>query len=114
EDLAQAPVDADELAVKSYMRHARAGELEGAPVALLALAQRGVGLLARGDVVEHRDGVERSSARVALHGDRDVRPDRAAVLAQVALLELDGLDLAFVELLAALVDGVAILGMRDL
>src|SRR5439155_688308 len=40
EDLAQAAVDADELAVEADVRDPRAGELEGAPVALLALAQR--------------------------------------------------------------------------
>src|SRR2546425_1266810 len=87
EDLAQAAVDADELAVEADVRDPRAGELEGAPVALLALAQRRVGLLARGDVLEHRDGVERLASGVALHGDGDVGPYRRAVLAQIALLE---------------------------
>src|SRR5436190_20918534 len=86
EDLAQAAVHADELAVESYVRDTGARQLEGAAIALLALAQRGVGLLARGDVVEHRDRVERSSGGIALHGDRDMRPARAAVLAHVALV----------------------------
>src|SRR5205085_8587801 len=38
EDLAQAAIHADELAVESDVRHPRAGELEGAAIALLALA----------------------------------------------------------------------------
>src|SRR5260221_9081545 len=106
EDLAQAAVDADELAVKPYVRYARAGELEGSPVALLALAQRRIGLLARSDVVEHGKRVERLAPRVALHDDGDVRPYRPAVLTHIALPDLDRFDLAFVAEAPALIHPV--------
>jgi hypothetical protein len=113
EDLAKAPVDADELAVPADVRDARAGELEGAAVARFALAQRLFSVLARGDVVEHRDRVERLPGCVALHGDGDLHPDGRAVLAPIALLHAQGVDLSRHELCAPLVDGVAILGVRD-
>ena len=57
-----------------------------------------LGVLALGDVVEHRDRVERPAVGVAHQRDRDVAPRPArAVLAQVALLEARRLDLAGAE-----------------
>src|SRR5205823_3241357 len=113
EDLAKAPVYADELAVKADVRDARAGELEGAAVARFALAQALFGLFPCRDVVEHRDGVERPAGAIALQRDGDARPHGGAVLAQVALLQPHGVDLAGDELLAPLVDAVAVLRVRD-
>src|SRR5574341_1244391 len=55
EDLAQPSVDADEAPVEADVRHARGGELERAPVALLALLELRLGLALRGDVGDRRD-----------------------------------------------------------
>ena len=79
---------------------------------LVRLAQRRLGVLAFGDVVEHRDRVKRPALGVALHRDRDVHPDQPAVLAEVALVEARRLDLAGEEACARPVGEVAVLGMR--
>src|SRR4051812_3309979 len=113
-DLAQAPVDAQELAVQADVRDARAGELEGAPVALLAFVQARFGVLALGDVVEHRDLVERLAVRAARERDRQGHPYRLPVLAHVALLEARHVQLARAHPRALPVGEVAVLGMRDL
>src|ERR1043165_4339011 len=84
EDLAQAAVDADELAVEADVRHARARQLEGAPVALLALPQRLLRAPALGHVVEYRHLVERLAGRAARERHREAHPDGGAVAAQVA------------------------------
>src|SRR2546430_7873838 len=82
--------------------------------ALLALAQRRLGLLARRDVVEERDLVLRLAGGVALdhHGER--YPDDRAVLAQIALLDAHRIDLPRVEARALRIDHVAVVGMGDL
>jgi hypothetical protein len=55
EDLAQAAVHADEAPVHADVRHARAGELEGAAKARLALLQARLGLALLRDVADGRD-----------------------------------------------------------
>ena len=81
---------------------------------LLGVAQRLLGVLAAGDVVDHRNGVQRLARGVALQGDRERDPYDAAVLSQVALLEAHRVDLAHLELAARAIGHVAVLGMRDL
>src|SRR5437588_5873067 len=82
--------------------------------ALLALAQRRFGLLARRDVVEKRDLVLRLAGGIALDHHRERYPDDRAVLAHIALLDAHRIDLPRVEARALRVDHVEVLGMRDL
>src|SRR5205085_2672314 len=55
EQLAQPPIGAHEAAIEADVRDARGGELEGLAEALLALAQRRLGLALRADVDDGRD-----------------------------------------------------------
>src|SRR5438477_430937 len=71
EDLAKAPVDADEAAIQPDLRESGSGQLEGAPVTLLAAAQRGLGIALRRDVGERRDDAV-PVARVRLAQKRGV------------------------------------------
>src|SRR5690606_2986148 len=55
----------------------------------------------------------RRTVRVALQRRVDADPDRRSVLAHVALLGLEGIDLAGVEPLAVVIGAVPVIGMRD-
>src|SRR5205807_5031970 len=84
--LAQAPVNPGKATVHADVRDPGARQLEGAPEALLALAQRSRGALRLGDVVHRRDEVARLAALAAHERGRDRHPDARAVLAHELLL----------------------------
>src|SRR6185503_2444023 len=113
EDLAQAAVDAREAPL-GHVADARGRELEGLAEARLALLQARLGLALRGDVVVHRDLVERLAVGAPLHGHAEFHPHHRAVLAQVALFQPHHVDRARVQRRALLVDDVEVVGVRDL
>jgi hypothetical protein len=76
-------------------------------------AQQALLVLARRDVLDHRDVVQRLAAGPAAHRDRDADPGHRAVLAPVALLQPEGLQLARRQLLPLPVADVAVLGVGD-
>src|SRR4051812_1973625 len=84
EDLAEAAVDAHKAAGDDFA-DAGSGQLEGLAKALLALAQRALGLSARGDVADGgNDAVEVALARALQKASIDVEPGDRLVRAHDA------------------------------
>ncbi len=73
-----------------------------------------LGTLARGDVLDDRDVVQRGAGAIALHRDREADPDRRPVLAHVALLELERRDRPRAQPGVQIVGGRHVARMRDL
>src|SRR4051812_8962660 len=88
------------------------GHLRQAAEALLALAQRALGVLALGDVVEDRDLVLRRAVGGAHKRDGEVDPHGAAVATEIALLEVRRFQLAGPHALALVVRDVAVIRVR--
>ena len=89
-------------------------QLHQAAKTLLALLQRQLGLPARRDVLHDRDVVQRAPCGVALHRDREVHPHGGAVLAEIALLDRERINLAGAQPGAHRVGDVLVVGVRDL
>ncbi len=70
--------------------------------------------LARRDVLDDRDVVDGLARAVALRSDGEAHPDGRTVLAQVTLLDLEGLDLARAQLQPKLVGDAHVAGMGNL
>ena len=105
-------VDRGEAAVEVEREDHVVRVLEELAVALLARAQRLLGALALGRVLDHADPELRAAVGVADERDGEARRDRAAVLRAVALLELVVVALALDELRVELAVADVVGGLR--
>ena len=109
----QSRVGLDDAAVQAEAGDADGGPVEDGAEATLALLARGLGLLALGDVLDHRVVELRFAVGVADQADGDVAPEAGAVLLQIAPLQAVAVDLAGAQPVEKLIVEVEVVGVDE-